>query len=264
MQIARIGLAAVKGTRHQALTGVDLAPHGPVGDRRFAVVDPARAQVLRTVANPALVGVCARWDGVTLTVDFGNGRASGRPETTDSSLVVDYWGRPVRTDVVAGPWSEAFSDHLGRPVVLTTAAPADVVYGAGVSLVTTASLAALRPWVRAAPGAEERAADAGVEASRFRATVVVDTSGSEHDRPGAELSWVGRELQLGAATVRLTAVTARCAVVDVNPRTGRPDLRLLAALPRDGRGTPVFGIEGDVVGPARVTAGDAVELLGTT
>lgn len=267
MRIARTGLAAVKGTRHRTLAGVDLTPRGPAGDRRFAVVDPARAQVLRTVANPSLVAVAARWDGDTLTVDLDGRRVTGRPGTTGRSQPVDYWGRRVRTAEVAGPWSAAFSEYLGRPVVLTEAAPADVVYGAGVSLVTTGSLRALTPRLRAGEGPGPRTdggvddgTGCGVAASRFRATFVVDTAGTEHDRPGAELAWVGRVLRIGAASVRVTAVTARCAVVDVHPVTGHPDLRLLAALPRDVRGTPVFGVEGDVVRSARVTTGDPVVL----
>lgn len=264
MRVARIGLAAVKGTRHRTLPQVRLAEHGPVGDRCFAVVDPARAQVLRTVAHPSLLAVQARWDGETLEVDLGDGPVAGRPRATGPSLVLDYWGRPVRAQVVPGPWAAAFSDHLGRHVVLVATAPTQVVYGGSVSLVTTGSLGALAPRSRTAAGddREDSAPGAsgvdGVDGARFRATVVVDTSGTGHDRPGAELDWVGREIAVGSALVRVTAATVRCAVVDLDPRTGRPDVRLLAALPRDGRGAPVFGVEGDVVRPGAVETGAAV------
>ncbi|MCU1432109.1 MAG: hypothetical protein JWP95_1214 [Actinotalea sp.] len=260
VRVARIALAPVKGTRHRTLPEVHLSAQGPVGDRRFCLVDVEAGQALRTVAHPSLLAVRARWDGTTLTVDLGDERVSGRPEVLDRSHLVDYWGRQIRAEPVSGDWSAAFSDHLRRPVVLAAVAPGAAVYGGSVSLVTTASLQALTPEGRPGSAAGTGARSELVDSARFRATFVVDTSGDAEDRPGVEASWVGRVLTLGPTAVRVTGSIVRCAVVDLDPRTGRSDARLLRALPRDGRGSPVFGVEAEVVRPGLVSTGAAVSV----
>src|SRR5689334_3127296 len=61
VQVERIGFTPVKGGRHVAHESVSLDATGPVGDRAFCLVDPARARVLRTVENPSLVRTVAHW-----------------------------------------------------------------------------------------------------------------------------------------------------------------------------------------------------------
>lgn len=257
MRIASIGLTPVKGTRHQALDAVDLRGEGPVGDRRFALVDPGRRQVLRTVGHGSLLQVSVTWDEPVLTATLAGRVASGVPERTGETLDVDYWGRRVRVDVVGGPWAELFSRHLGQAVVLARARPGDIVYGDQVSVVTTASLTALRATSRGT--ADARPLDLA-DSARFRSTFLLDTTGSPHDRPGAEDDWVGRELTLGEARVRLSASIVRCAVVELHPVDGHRDLRLLDRLPRGSQGRPVFGLQGRVVRPGRVHRGSAARI----
>jgi uncharacterized protein YcbX len=257
MRVASIGLTPVKGTRHQALDAVDLRTGGPVGDRVFALVDPGRRQVLRTVAHGSLLQATVAWDEPVLTATLAGRVASGVPEPTGETLDVDYWGRRVRVDVVGGPWAELFSRHLGQAVVLARARPGDVVYGDQVSVVTTASLTALRATSRGTT--DVRPLDLA-DSARFRSTFVLDTAGSPYDRPGAEDDWVGRELLLGEARVRLSAPIVRCAVVELHPVDGHRDLRLLDGLPRDAAGQPVFGLQGRVVQPGRVHRGSAARI----
>jgi uncharacterized protein YcbX len=261
MRVARLGLTVLKGTRHQALDEVVLSAQGPVGDRLFCLVDPGTGQVLKTVSHGALLGATTTWRDDVLTVELDGRVLRGPALPTGEALEASYWGRLIRVEVVAGPWASAFSALLGRPVLLARAAAGDVVYGAPVSVVTTASLAALQV-ARRGPAGPAARLDLTRDSARFRATVVVDTGGTVQDRPTAEHAWVGRELVLGQARVRLTAAIVRCAVVDLHPVTGERDLRLLDALPRDAAGEPVLGLEGEVVGAGTVRHGDTVLLAG--
>jgi uncharacterized protein YcbX len=259
VRVARAGLTALKGTRHQAHDSVDLSEHGPVGDRLFCLVDPLRRQVLKTVAHGPLLGATVSWDDEVLSVELGGQVICGRPERTRETLDVSYWGRLVRVEVVSGPWAAVFSRLLGRPVLLTRAGTGDIVYGGSVSVVSTGSLAGLRAAGRTAPHLPQPL-DLQRDGARFRATFVVDTAGSRYDDPGGDQAWIGQELQLGPARIRLEAPIVRCAVVDLHPITGHRDLRLLDLLPRGADGEPVFGLQGSVVRPGRVDLGSDVRV----
>lgn len=247
MHVTRIGLAPLKGTRHLDRRSVDLTPAGPVGDRVFCLVDPARRRVLRTVENPSLVRTAVRWRDGELCTELPTGPVTGVPEPTGETRTVDYWGRQAAVEVVGGPWAEAYSRHLDHDVELVRSAPGEIVYGAPVSLVTTSSLGRLS------------AATGGVvDEAAFRATFTVDTD----DEPAhVEDSWVGRRLRIGEAEVRVRALIARCAVVDLDPTTGERRNDVLAALAgyRRAAGEIVFGVDAVVVGPGRVDVDAVVE-----
>jgi uncharacterized protein YcbX len=236
VQVVSVGYAAVKGTRHLARPEVRLTRDGVVGDRRWCLVDVPARQVLRTVAHPRLMG---------LAVDEEPLVAAG----TGEQVTCDYWGREVTLELIDHPLAAEASRLLGlspaRGVRLAAAPPRGVVYAGAVSLVAVATLKALAAEV-----------GAPVDPRRFRANLVVETGLPAR----AEEEWVGRELRVGGAVVRPTALTTRCAVVDHHPETGERDLRLLGALPVVG-GAPVCGVDGDVGVPGVVRPGDAVELV---
>ena len=248
MRIDRIGLTSLKGARHLARDSVDLSSEGPVGDRVFCLVDPARGRVLRTVENPSLVRTVARWDAGILSVDLPGSTGEGAPTPTGEVAKVDYWGRTAAVEVVEGPWARAYSDYLGYDVVLARSVnPGEVVYGGSVTLLTTASMRLLSERV-----------GRDVDSARFRSTFLLEAD----DEPHAEDSWVGRRLRLGEATVLVRGTVPRCAVVDLDPETGldrAPVLRTLAGY-RRGDTEVHFGVDAVVVSPGVVRAGDAAEL----
>jgi uncharacterized protein YcbX len=251
VHVARIGLAPVKGTRHVDLPSVALTAGGPVGDRVFCLVDPARGRIVRTVENRSLLSTTARWTGRELTTVLTGlpaGSVTGVPEPTGRTCTLDYWGRDAVVELVAGPWAEAYSRLLGRDVELArTTGPGEIVYGAPVSLVTTSSL----DRVSAATGGV-------VDGAQFRATFTVDTAG---EPPHVEDSWVGRRLRVGEAVVQVRAAIPRCAVVDLDPATGTRRGDVLAALAgyRRAAGEIFFGVDAVVVGPGRVEVDAGVE-----
>lgn len=246
MYVARIGFTPVKGGRHRTHGSALLTEAGPRGDRAFCLVEATVDRCLRTVENPTLLQASASWDGTVLTVELPSGTATGEPRPTGEVREVDYWGRTAVLEVVDGPWAAAYSEHLGRDVVLARSAPGDVVYGGAVTLVTTGSLARLADEV-----------GEPVDGARFRATFEVDADA------GVEDGWVGRRLRVGAAEVRVRGLVPRCAVIDLDPATGVRDRSLLAVLAasrRDGVEIP-FGVDAEVTVPGRVTTGDGAELV---
>jgi uncharacterized protein YcbX len=246
MRVERIGFTPVKGGRHVAHERVDLALTGPVGDRVFCLVDMARGRVLRTVENPTLLQTVSRRQDGVLTVQLPGTTVAAVPVGTGSLHPVDYWGRRVHVELVDGPWAAAYSRFLGYPVVLARPlSPGGVVYGAPVSIVTTQAMR----WVNQRLGRP-------AQPERFRPTFVID---SGHGAGRGENAWLGRELRIGQARLRVRAVMPRCAVIDLDPQTGRRDAPVLKALARPGGPASIeFGIDAVVTAPGRVCLGDSL------
>jgi uncharacterized protein YcbX len=136
-----------------------------------------------------------------------------------------------------GPHAALCSRFLGRDVRLAAAPRGGVVFAAPVALVGTASLQDLSQRVGRL-----------VEPARFRATFVVET-----DQPYVEDTWLGAEVRVGDAVLRVGGPVPRCAVIDHHPETGVKDARLLRSLvasrPTNAAGEPVLGVYADVVQP---------------
>lgn len=247
MYLARIGYAPLKGSRHLTHRDADLAPEGPVGDRAYCLVDLAAERVLRSVENPTLVQARVTRADDVLAVELPSGTAAAEVPPGGAAYKLDYWGRTAEVELLDGPWSAAFSDHLGREVRLARPRrPAEIVYAGSVTVVTTSALTRLAD-----------ALGGPVDSARFRSTLLVDTG----DEPGhPEDAWRGGRLRVGEAELRVTGPVPRCAVVDSDPDTGRRDADVLATLAgyRHHDGEIVFGVDAEVVTPGRVRAGDRV------
>ena len=76
----------------------------------------------------------------------------------------------------------------------------------------------------------------------------------------AERDWVGRELRVGGAVLRVIKGTTRCPATEVNPETGKRDVDPVAEL-RSLYGHIELGIHAEVVQSGRFAMGDAIELL---
>jgi len=110
---------------------------------------------------------------------------------------------------------------------------------------------------------DELARQAGVDSTdvrRFR--MLVGVGGGE---PHQEDAWIGRDVRIGEAVVRVHEQVARCAITTKNPDTGERDLDTLRVIKayRGTRGEKQldFGVYGEVVTPGRVRVGDPVEPL---
>jgi uncharacterized protein YcbX len=85
--------------------------------------------------------------------------------------------------------------------------------------------------------------------------------------PHLEDTWIGHDVRIGEAVVRVHEPVARCAITTKNPDTGERDLDTLRVIKayRGTRGEKQldFGVYGEVVSPGRVRVGDPIEPLAT-
>jgi len=255
--VTRISVAPVKGLGLVHPDEVELERAGVAANRRFHVVDAAGRRY-NQLRNGALVQIRPHYeperDHLTLTFPDGT-EAAGHVELGDA-MTTDFYGRPVAGRIVDGPWSDALSDWVGRPLRLVQSNPGEAVdrRRGSVSLVSRASLRAL---------ADEGGHD-DVDSRRFRMLFEVD--GVEAH---AEDDWIGRRLRIGEALVKVRGDVGRCAITTQNPDTGEPDFDTLRAIARyrsltrneKGKKHIPFGIFGEVLEPGRVRVGDAVEPL---
>jgi uncharacterized protein YcbX len=75
-----------------------------------------------------------------------------------------------------------------------------------------------------------------------------------------ERNWLGREIQIGGAVLRIVKGTTRCPATEVNPETGLRDADPVEEL-RSLYGHNELGVHAEVLDGGRFAVGDAMELL---
>ena len=150
-----------------------------------------------------------------------------------AEFFADFLGDAVKgpLHVVEAP-GHAFADARRKPNATTDQY---------ISLINRASIAAL-----------EAAMGVPVDPIRFRANVYFDgaSAWSEHD-------WIGSEITLGAAQLRVISPITRCAATQVNPVTAKRDLDIVATLGRVF-GHINMGVYAEVVAGGEIAVGDAL------
>jgi MOSC domain-containing protein len=249
------GLATtpVKGMRLLAVDRVELERNGARGNRRFYVIDE-RDRMVNGKQLSGLTTLVAEYSEAEerLALTFPDGTVVDGRIGRGGAMRTQFFSAEGEAAVIAGPWSEALSEHLGQPLRLVEA-PGSVDRGpdGGVSLISRGSLARLA----------EAAAQPEVDSRRFRMLIEIDGVG-----PHAEDRWVGRLASVGDAVVRFGGHVGRCLITSMDPETGETDLPTLDVL-RDYRGDanttePLpFGIYGQVLQPGAVRVGDPVALV---
>jgi uncharacterized protein YcbX len=256
--IGRLAWIAVAPVKSMALTFLDhalLTTDGIPGDRTFALIDESgrlvngkRAGALATirVAHDALEG--------RLSMTWPNGDVVTDHVELDPPLDAIFFGEARSARPVRGPWSEALSAWSGHPLRLVHMRPGEGPdRGPTATLVSTAALAEL-----ARVGGDETPLDR----RRFRMSFGVDGIPAY-----AEDGWIGREVRVGEALIRVAGNVGRCAVTTQDPDTGRPSWDTLHALQHSRGHLPSseplpFGVWAEILvgGPIRV--GDPIEPRG--
>jgi uncharacterized protein YcbX len=253
VSVAVCGLAVtpVKATRLMAVDSIVLERDGAVGNRRFFVVDE-RDRMVNSKMLGELQTVVASCSDRSLSLRFPGG-AVVEGEVVHGPLVrTRFFSVVVDAHVLEGPWADALSELVGRPVRLVEPDASAVDRGpiGAASLISRASLS-------------ELAAHAGVpsvDARRFRMLIEIDGIGAhEEDR------WVGSVVDIGDAAVRFEGHVGRCLITSRDPDTGvvdLPTLDILGEYRSDVAGTePLpFGVYGSVVTPGMIRVGDSVSL----
>jgi uncharacterized protein YcbX len=254
--VSALSSTPVKGLRICLRDSVELKESGIRGDRRLYLVD-GRLRLVNGKRLGKLMRVVPELDEAErrLRLRFADGRTLDAPIELGEELTTQFYSRPRRARSVLGPFSAALSELVGEELRLVAPADGAAVDRGAKGAVTLISRASL----------EELATAAGrdaVDARRFRMSVEID--GVE---PFAEDAWVGREVRLGGARVRLRGHVGRCLVTSRHPESGEadlPTLEILSEMRETATSTePIpFGVYGSVTEPGPVAVGDAVEPLG--
>ncbi|HEU0221214.1 MAG TPA: MOSC domain-containing protein [Paracoccaceae bacterium] len=189
-------------------------------------------------------------------------RGAGAPELMAARVETDAAGgrvtftHPGRPKISLDPERDGQSliDWVAALVPDGRARPARLVRAEGrgmtdtpfpsVSLLSLASLAAL-----------SRAAGRELSPLRFRGNLWL-----EGLAPWEEFAWMGREIRLGEARLRIVERIERCLATAADPETGRRDTDTLGLLEAH-LGHRDFGLYAEVVRDGRVARGDRAELL---
>jgi hypothetical protein len=196
------------------------------------------------------------WDESTrrLALTFPDGEHVEGVVELGEAIDAELYRLPRPSHAVIGPWEDAISRFVGRPLELLWADDGAVDRtpdGGTVSLVSRASLERL---------GEEAGAENAVDGRRFRMLFEIDGVDAH-----AEDAWIGTEVRIGEATVAFNGDIGRCIVTSRHPDTGVVDLPTLAALAsyrREGVSEPLpFGVYGAVLVSGRVRVGDIAKPL---
>ncbi|MGI9117084.1 MAG: MOSC domain-containing protein [Gaiellales bacterium] len=243
--VARLLHTPVKSLRMRDVDVLELGSNGVVDDRVFYLLDD-EGNSIRHARRLPLCRATAEYANGVLTIDLPDGTAvSG--ETPLGARFESGWDMDLRLPAyeVEGPWSEALSDFAGEHVRLARVADDRGGWsGFPVSLIGEASIDALGL--------------GPIDPRRFR--MMVQVAGGA---PFEEDRWIGREVRVGSAVVRVVEECIRCAVTTVDPETGERDVDSLRAMIA-AKGEPNLGVYCDVVEPGAIRIGDPVEPLGAS
>ncbi len=250
MIAAHIHRYPVKGLSAEELDSVELTPgRGVPFDRRFALarastrIDPdnpewlPKTSFLMLMRNARLATLTTRFDEAagTLSVLRDGKKLAGGNITTPvgRALIEDFFSAYMQAEaggkprLVESPGEHMFSDHKN----------------AVLSLINLASVRDL-----------ERVAGQEIDPVRFRGNVQIE--GAE---PWAEFGWLGREITIGGARLRVTQRIDRCAAINVDPATGERDMNLVKAL-KSGFGNIDMGVYARVIEGGTIRPGDEIVL----
>jgi MOSC domain-containing protein len=227
--VTRLYRYPVKSMAAESLASAELAWTGLAGDRKWAFVRPGSStngMPWHTIRdNPAM------WLYRPRLLDA---------ERPDKSLVEVQAPDGSVYDLT----DPVLADRLGENLRLMRL-DRGTFDALPVSLITTTTVAEL--CVRAG---------APVTELRFRPNVVITPASG---LPYAEDDWVGRQLSIGQAIVRVDRRDNRCVVMNVDPQSGQPDAPLLQTAGRHHHAQA--GVYGSTVSPGLIRLGDPV-LLG--
>jgi uncharacterized protein YcbX len=252
--VARLSIAPVKSMALQHPEWIRLESFGVVENRRFYLAE-TDGRLVSTGKNGSLMQITSAYDPSRewLALTFPDGASvAGDATALGEPVVTSFYGRAVTGRALKGPWAEAVSAFVGRPVlVVRPDRPGAANDETPVSLVSSASAEELA----------RRAGHAGpLDSGRFR--MLVELSGCE---PHEEDTWAGRHLRLGQAVVEVGGPIPRCVVTTLDPQTGVKDFDTLKVIASYRGVTPDrdinFGVYAEVLQVGTIALGDEAELI---
>ena len=252
LTVARLNTTPVRSMALHHPERIRLGEHGVLEDRRYVLMDED-GRIFDATKLGRLLAIRAELQTdpapERLTLHFPDGSVIGAAVELGEPMRTVIYGREFAARPVIGPWAAALSAYAGHRLELVRSErlPGEQDRNP-VSIVSTASVEEL-----ARRGNEGRPLDGG----RFR--MLVEVAGATAHQ---EDEWLGREVRIGEAVVRVTKPDPRCVITTLDPATGRRDFPTLKAIKayrglRAGRKID-FGVYADVVTPGTVSVGDEV------
>jgi uncharacterized protein YcbX len=251
-RVARLNIAPVRSLGLETRAEIELGPDGVAEDRRFYVIDAGDRLVDQLTSGEMVqVGSWTNRDATTLRLTFPDGTVVEDEITLDGAIETHIHGRTAAGHIVDGPWASALSDFVGRQVRIVRC---DRVGGTRkahpATLVSDGSMDA----ISAVLGVGD------LDARRFR--MLIELEGA---RAHEEDTWIGCQIGLGGAILRISAPVPRCAMTTHDPETGLRDYDTLRAIKEyrgqvDGKDL-MFGVWGEVERPGVIRLGDEVRVL---
>lgn len=265
MHVASLHIHPLKSAAVLDVDSLDIEARGPVGDRRWLVVDAAnRFVTARAEARLVLVRALPQAHGLLLTAPARVPLAVAEPSGA-TRTAVRIWNDQVDAALAAEPAHAWLSEFLGRPVRLVfmdsaSRRPVDPGCGAAHDEVSFADGYPLLVISRAAlEGLNARLAQP-VTMARFRPNIVVGDCA-----PHAEDDW--RQVRIGEVTFDAVKTCTRCVFTTIDPATAvrdsaREPLATLATYRRadDGEGI-LFGMNLIARSSGTIRVADPVDVL---
>ena len=214
----------VKSLRGEQLAALDIEPRGVVGDRLFALRNSEGR-----LGSGKSTRRFRRMDGL-LELRAASGVAAPFITFPDGTTLAG--DDPAIHD--------RLSSHVGQVVTLAREAETSHFDDSPLHLVTTAGLRTLGL--------------SAAEVARFRPNIVIDAPGHGF----VEDAWVGREIQVGEAVLRITGGAERCVMIGM-AQAVLPEKPHLLRHVADMHDT-CFGVYATVVTPGVVSLGAAATL----
>jgi uncharacterized protein YcbX len=252
--VTSLAVAPVKAMRLRDVETIELDEFGARGDRSFYVVDE-RGRMVNGKQFAQLQTIVPDYDPNTeeLALSFPDGSCARERVRYGETVTAQFYRRTDEAPQLNGPWSQAVSAFIGRPLrVVAARTGVDRGRKGGASIVSRASLARLA----------EVAEESSVDVRRFRMLIEIDGVGAH-----AEDRWVSRRVRVGDAVLLMHGHIGRCLITTRDPDSAQsnlPTLDLLRSYRGDEEGTePLpFGIYGQVLEGGAVRIGDPVTLEG--
>src|SRR5262245_3850376 len=262
-KVSRLSIAPVRALGLLHPTSIDVDEGGVREDRRFYLIDE-HGHILDRLRAGRLVQVQARTnpEATWLRMRFPDGRVIGGDVTLGEPVKTHVYGREAYGHVVGGPWAAALEPFAGgRRLLLvrcdrpggTRIKPGETQARNTVSLVSDGSLRELAAQLQA----DE------VDGRRFRMLIELEGATAHQEDP-----WIGGQVAIGSAVLRITKPDARCAITTQDPDTGERDLDTLRTIIRyrgfranDPDKKIDFGVLGEVDVPGRIAVGDEIRVL---
>lgn len=245
MQVSALWRYPIKSHGRESIESVDLvAGQTMPWDRQWAVTHEATQPDAKGGAwarchnfmigarTPALAGLWAKLDEparrVTLTHQDLGELTFGPDDTTDQARFLE-WIAPL------------CPENRSRPTGIVSASTRGMTDSAfpSISIMTTASHTAV---VQAMGGM--------LEPERWRGNIWL-----EGTAPWEEFDWIGHEIRIGEAVLRVEEPIERCPHTTANPHTGQRDADTLGTLERSF-GHQDFGVQARVIQGGTLRIGD--------